>query len=132
VKYYNLDAILSVGYRVNSAKATQFRIWATKILKEFIIKGFAMDDERMKNGQYFGKNYFRELLERVRSIRTSERRIYQQITDIFAECSIDYDKKASVTKIFYASVQNKFNFAISGQTSAEIIYNQADKTKLYM
>ena len=132
VKYYNLDAILSVGYRVNSSKATQFRIWATKILKEFIIKGFAMDDERMKNGQYFGKDYFRELLERVRSIRTSERRIYQQITDIFAECSIDYDKNASVTKIFYASVQNKFHFAISGQTSAEIIYNQADKTKPYM
>ena len=132
VKYYNLDAILSVGYRVNSSKATQFRIWATKILKEFIIKGFAMDDERMKNGQYFGKDYFRELLERVRSIRTSERRIYQQITDIFAECSIDYDKNASVTKIFYASVQNKFHFAISGQTSAEIIYNQTDKTKPYM
>ncbi|NQY21458.1 MAG: virulence RhuM family protein [Campylobacteraceae bacterium] len=132
VKYYNLDAILSVGYRVNSSKATQFRIWATKILKEFIIKGFAMDDERMKNGQYFGKDYFRELLERVRSIRTSERRIYQQITDIFAECSIDYDKNASVTKIFYASVQNKFHFAISGQTSAEIIYNQANKTKPYM
>ncbi|MGB3751846.1 MAG: RhuM family protein, partial [Arcobacteraceae bacterium] len=121
VKFYNLDAILSVGYRVNSSKATQFRIWATKILKEFIIKGFAMDDERMKNGQYFGKDYFRELLERVRSIRTSERRIYQQITDIFAECSIDYDKNASVTKNFYASVQNKFHFAIKGQTSAEII-----------
>lgn len=132
VKFYNLDAILSVGYRVNSSKATQFRIWATKILKEFIIKGFAMDDERMKNGRYFGKDYFRELLERVRSIRTSERRIYQQITDIFAECSIDYDKNASVTKNFYASVQNKFHFAIKGQTSAEIIYENADTTEPYM
>jgi len=131
-KYYNLDAILSVGYRVNSLQATQFRIWATKILKEFIIKGFAMDDERMKNGQYFGKDYFRELLERVRSIRSSERRIYQQITDIFAECSIDYDKNSSVTKKFYATVQNKFHFAISGQTSAEIIYKKADKTKPFM
>lgn len=132
VKYYNLDAILSVGYRVNSLQATQFRIWATKILKEFIIKGFAMDDDRMKNGRYFGKDYFRELLERVRSIRTSERRIYQQITDIFAECSIDYDKNSSVTKDFYATVQNKFHFAISGQTSAEIIYKKADKTKPFM
>ena len=132
VKYYNLDAILSVGYRVNSLQATQFRIWATKILKEFIIKGFTMDDDRMKNGRYFGKDYFRELLERVRSIRTSERRIYQQITDIFAECSIDYDKNSSVTKDFYATVQNKFHFAISGQTSAEIIYKKADKTKPFM
>lgn len=132
VKYYNLDAILSVGYRVNSLQATQFRIWATKILKEFIIKGFAMDDDRMKNGRYFGKDYFRELLERVRSIRTSERRIYQQITDIFAECSIDYDKNSSVTKDFYATVQNKFHFAITGQTSAEIIYEKADKTKPFM
>lgn len=132
VKYYNLDAILSVGYRVNSLQATQFRIWATKILKEFIIKGFAMDDNRMKNGRYFGKDYFRELLERVRSIRTSERRIYQQITDIFAECSIDYDKNSSVTKDFYATVQNKFHFAITGQTSAEIIYEKADKTKPFM
>ena len=131
-KFYNLDAILSVGYRVNSLQATQFRIWATKILKEFIIKGFAMDDERMKNGRYFGKDYFRELLERVRSIRTSERRIYQQITDIFAECSIDYDKNSSVTKDFYATVQNKFHFAITGQTSAEIIYKKADKTKPFM
>ena len=131
-KFYNLDAILSVGYRVNSLQATQFRIWATKILKEFIIKGFAMDDERMKNGRYFGKDYFRELLERVRSIRTSERRIYQQITDIFAECSIDYDKNSQVTKEFYATVQNKFHFAISGQTSAEIIYKKADKTKPFM
>lgn len=132
VKYYNLDAILSVGYRVNSLQATQFRIWATKILKEFIIKGFAMDDDRMKNGRYFGKDYFRELLERVRSIRTSERRIYQQITDIFAECSIDYDKNSSVTKDFYATVQNEFHFAITGQTSAEIIYKKADKTKPFM
>ncbi len=131
-KYYNLDAILSVGYRVNSSQATQFRIWATKILKEFIIKGFAMDDDRMKNGKYFGKDYFRELLERVRSIRTSERRIYQQITDIFAECSMDYDKNSSVTKNFYARVQNKFHFAISGQTSAEIIYKKADHTKQFM
>lgn len=131
-KFYNLDAILSVGYRVNSLQATQFRIWATKILKEFIIKGFAMDDDRMKNGRYFGKDYFRELLERVRSIRTSERRIYQQITDIFAECSIDYDKNSSVTKDFYATVQNKFHFAITGQTSAEIIYEKADKTKPFM
>ena len=132
VKYYNLDAILSVGYRVNSIQATQFRIWATKILKEFIIKGFAMDDDRMKNGKYFGKDYFKELLERVRSIRTSERRIYQQITDIFAECSIDYDKNSLPSKNFYATVQNKFHFAISGQTSAEIIYKEADKTKPFM
>ncbi len=132
VKYYNLDAILSVGYRVNSSKATQFRIWATKILKEYIIKGFAMDDDRMKNGKYFGKDYFKELLERVRSIRTSERRIYQQITDIFAECSIDYDKNSQTTKDFYATIQNKFHYAISGQTSAEIIYKKADKTKPYM
>jgi len=131
-KFYNLDAILSVGYRVNSIQATQFRIWATKILKEFIIKGFAMDDDRMKNGRYFGKDYFKELLERVRSIRTSERRIYQQITDIFAECSIDYDKNSQTTKDFYATVQNKFHFAITGQTSAEIIYKKADKTKPFM
>ncbi len=132
IKYYNLDAILSVGYRVNSSKATQFRIWATKVLKEYIIKGFAMDDDRMKNGKYFGKDYFRELLERVRSIRTSERRIYQQITDIFAECSIDYDKNSKATKNFYSSVQNKFHFAISGQTSSEIIYKQADQSKPFM
>jgi len=131
-KFYNLDAILSVGYRVNSIQATHFRIWATKILKEYIIKGFAMDDDRMKNGKYFGKDYFKELLERVRSIRTSERRIYQQITDIFAECSIDYDKNSQTTKNFYASIQNKFHYAISGQTSAEIIYQKANKTKPYM
>jgi len=132
VEFYNLDAILSIGYRVNSLKATQFRIWATKILKEFIIKGFAMDDERMKNGQYFGKDYFKELLERVRSIRASERRIYQQVTDMFAECSIDYDKNADITKTFYATVQNRFHYAITGQTSAEIIYESADRTKPYM
>jgi len=131
-KFYNLDAILSVGYRVNSSQATQFRIWATKILKEFIIKGFAMDDDRMKNGKYFGKDYFKELLERVRSIRTSERRIYQQITDIFAECSSDYDKNSQTTKDFYATVQNKFHFAITHHTSAEIIYKNADKTKPFM
>ncbi len=125
-KFYNLDAILSVGYRVNSSQATQFRIWATKILKEYIIKGFAMDDDRLKNGQYFGKDYFKELLERVRSIRTSERRIYQQITDIFAECSFDYDKNSQTTKDFYAMVQNKFHFAISGKTAAEIVYKSAD------
>jgi hypothetical protein len=125
--FYNLDAILSVGYRVNSNKATQFRIWATQTLKEYIIKGFVMDDERLKNGHHFGKDYFKELLERVRSIRASERRIYQQITDIFAECCIDYDKKSDFTKKFYASVQNKFHFAITGQTSAEILNTHADK-----
>jgi len=129
VNFYNLDAILSVGYRVNSSKATQFRIWATKVLKEYIIKGFAMDDDRLKNGRYFGKDYFKELLERVRSIRASERRIYQQITDIFAECSFDYDKNAQITKEFYATVQNKFHFAITGRTAAEIIYENADVKK---
>ncbi len=131
-KFYNLDAILSVGYRVNSIQATHFRIWATKILKEYIIKGFAMDDDRLKNGRYFGKDYFRELLERVRSIRTSERRIYQQITDIFAECSIDYDKNSPITRAFYATIQNKFHYAITGQTSAEIIYKKADQAKPFM
>ncbi|MFT5661223.1 MAG: hypothetical protein ACI9TV_001869 [Sulfurimonas sp.] len=129
VNVYNLDAILSVGYRVNSAQATQFRIWATKILKEYIIKGFAMDDDRLKNGQYFGKDYFKELLERIRSIRASERRIYQQITDIFAECSFDYDKNAQTTKDFYATVQNKFHFAMTGKTAAEIVYENADIKK---
>ncbi|MBK8051716.1 MAG: virulence RhuM family protein [Saprospiraceae bacterium] len=129
-KMYNLDAIISVGYRVNSSKATQFRIWATKTLKEFIIKGFVLDDNRLKQGEtVFGKDYFRELLERVRSIRASERRIYQQITDIFAECSIDYDPNAEITKNFYAMVQNKFHFAITGQTAAEIIFKNADATK---
>ena len=130
VDFYNLDAIISVGYRVNSAKATHFRIWATKVLKEFIQKGFVLDDERLKQGKTaFGKDYFRELLERVRSIRASERRIWQQITDIFAECSIDYDRNSAVTKEFYAMVQNKFHYAITGQTTAEIIYNKADHTK---
>lgn len=129
---YNLDAILAVGYRVNSRQATQFRIWATQVLREYIIKGFVMDDERLKNGRFFGQDYFRELLERVRSIRSSERRIYQQITDIFAECSIDYDPKAEITKDFYAMVQNKFHFAITGKTAAEIIYEYADKNKPYM
>lgn len=132
VEYYNLDAILSVGYRVNSSQATQFRIWATKVLKEYIIKGFAMDDERLKNGRYFGKDYFDELLERVRSIRASERRIYQKITDIFAECSIDYDKNSETTKNFYATVQNKFHYAISGQTAAEIIYDKVDIAQPFM
>jgi hypothetical protein len=128
-KYYNLDAILSVGYRVNSLQATQFRIWATKILREYIIKGFAMDDDRMKNGKYFGKDYFKELLERVRSIRASERRVYQQITDIFAECSFDYDKNSQTTKDFYSTVQNKFHFAITGKTAAEIVFENADIAK---
>ena len=128
--FYNLDAIISVGYRVNSRKATQFRIWATGVLKEYMIKGFAMDDERLKQGKTaFGKDYFKELLERVRSIRASERRIWQQITDIFAECSIDYDKDSPVTHEFYAMVQNKFHYAIVGQTAAEIVYTKADRTK---
>ncbi|WP_245577927.1 virulence RhuM family protein [Maridesulfovibrio bastinii] len=131
-KYYNLDAIISVGYRVNSSKATQFRIWATALLKEYIIKGFAMDDERLKNGRHFGKDYFRELLERVRSIRASERRIYQQITDIFAECSIDYDPRSDVTQKFYAHVQDKFHFAITGQTASEIQFHRADSDKPLM
>jgi len=130
--YYNLDAVISVGYRVNSAQATQFRIWATALIKEYIIKGFAMDDERLKNGRYFGKDYFRELLERVRSIRASERRIYQQITDIFAECSIDYDSKSETTRLFYAHVQDKFHFAITGHTAAEIISLKADASKPFM
>lgn len=133
IEYYNLDAIISVGYRVNSARATQFRIWANNVLKEFIVKGFAMDDDRLKQGTTaFGKDYFKELLERVRSIRASERRIYQQITDIFAECSIDYDPKAEITKNFYAIVQNKFHFAITGKTAAEIIYLKADSLKPQM
>lgn len=133
LEYYNLDAIISVGYRVNSTKATQFRIWATNTLKEFIIKGFVLDDERLKQGQMvFGKDYFRELLERIRSIRSSERRIYQQITDIFAECAIDYDRNSEITKNFYAMVQNKFHFAITGNTAAEIIYHKADADKKQM
>jgi hypothetical protein len=132
-KFYNLDAVISVGYRVNSAKATQFRIWATKTLKEYIIKGFVLDDNRLKQGEaVFGKDYFKELLERVRSIRANERRIYQQITDIFAECSIDYDPKAEITTNFYAMVQNKFHFAITGNTAAEIIYATANASKKNM
>ena len=132
-QFYNLDAIISVGYRVNSRKATQFRIWATSVLKEYMTKGFAMDDDRLKQGKTaFGKDYFRELLERVRSIRASERRIWLQITDIFAECSIDYDKEADITKEFYAMVQNKFHYAITGKTAAEIINTAADKAKEHM
>ena len=130
VDFYNLDAIISVGYRANSRKATKLRIWATQILKEYMQKGFAMDDERLKQGKtFFGKDYFRELLERVRSIRASERRIWQQITDIFAECSLDYDEKSPITHQFYATVQNKFHYAITKQTAAEIVYNNADHTK---
>lgn len=129
-KFYNLDAIISVGYRVNSRRATQFRIWATSILKEYMTKGFVLDDERLKQGKTaFGTDYFKELLERVRSIRASERRIWQQITDIFAECSIDYDKNSPVTRDFYAMVQNKFHYAITGQTGAEIVYTHADSEK---
>ena len=132
-KFYNLDAIISVGYRVNSSKATQFRIWATNVLKEFVIKGFVLDDERLKQGKTaFGKDYFKELLERVRSIRASERRIWQQITDIFAECSLDYDKNAELTQEFYATIQNKFHYAITGQTAAELIHTKADRNKDYM
>ncbi len=130
IDFYNLDAIIAVGYRVNSIKATRFRQWATKILNEYIRKGFAMDDERLKQGTaVFGKDYFRELLERVRSIRASERRIWQQITDIYAECSIDYDRNSQTTKDFYAMVQNRFHYAITGQTAAEIVYTKADHTK---
>lgn len=131
--YYSLDAIIAVGYRVSSLKATRFRQWATKILNEYIKKGFAMDDERLKQGTaVFGKDYFRELLERVRSIRTSERRIWQQITDIYAECSTDYDKNSPTTRDFYAMIQNRFHYAITGQTAAEIIYSKADHTKDHM
>lgn len=133
VMFYNLDAIISVGYRVNSRRATQFRIWATGVLKEYMRKGFALDDERLKQGRaVFGKDYFRELLERVRSIRASERRIWQQITDIFAECAIDYDRGAAAASDFYAMVQNKFHYAITGQTAAEIIISRADHTKEHM
>ena len=133
VDFYHLDMIIAVGYRVNSLKATKFRQWATKILSEYIKKGFAMDDERLKQGTaVFGKDYFRELLERVRSIRTSERRIWQQITDIYAECSTDYDKNSPTTRDFYAMIQNRFHYAITGQTAAEIIYSKADHTKDYM
>lgn len=130
LEFYNLDAIISVGYRVNSYKATKFRIWATSVLKEYMRKGFVLDDERLKQGKsLFKEDYFKELLERVRSIRTSERRIWQQITDIFAECSIDYNKNAQITKDFYGMVQNKFHYAITGKTAAEIIESSADHTK---
>ena len=133
VVFYNLDAIISVGYRVNSRRATQFRIWATGILKEYMRKGFVLDDERLKQGQTaFGKDYFRELLERVRSIRANERRIWQPITDIFAECSIDYDPDSPVTREFYAMVQNKFHYAITGYTAAELIMERADHSKEHM
>ena len=133
IDFYSLDAIIAVGYRVSSLKATRFRQWATKVLNEYIKKGFAMDDERLKQGTaVFGKDYFRELLERVRSIRASERRIWQQITDIYAECSTDYDKNSPTTKDFYAMIQNRFHYAITGQTAAEIIYSKADHTKDHM
>lgn len=133
VEFYSLDAIIAVGYRVSSLKATRFRQWATKILHEYIKKGFVMDDERLKQGTaVFGKDYFRELLERVRSIRASERRIWQQITDIYAECSTDYDKNAPTTRDFYAMIQNRFHYAITGQTAAEIVYTKADHTKEHM
>ncbi len=132
-QFYNLDAIISVGYRVNSRRATHFRIWATGVLKEYMIKGFVLDDDRLKQGKTaFGKDYFRELLERVRSIRASERRIWQQVTDIFAECSIDYDKDDPITQDFYTMVQNMFHYAITGKTAAEIIYDSADHTKEHM
>ena len=127
---YNLDAIIAVGYRVNSKKATNFRIWATKVLKEYMIKGFVMDDERLKNPNYiFGEDYFDELLERIKNIRSSERRFYQKITDIYSQCSIDYDKDSEITKTFFKTVQNKLHFAVTGNTAAEIIYNRADADK---
>ena len=130
VNFYNLDAIIAVGYRVNSRRATQFRIWATKVLREYIVKGFALDDNRLKQGGTpFGKDYFRELLERMQSIRASERRIWQQITDIFAECSIDYDRDSETTRDFYGMVQNRFHYAITGETAAEIVYRRVDRTK---
>ena len=133
IDFYNLDAIIAVGYRVSSPKATKFRQWATKILNEYIKKGFVLDDDRLKQGTaVFGTDYFRELLERVRSIRASERRIWQQITDIYAECSTDYDKTAPTTHDFYAMIQNRFHYAITGQTAAEIIYTKADHTKEHM
>ncbi len=131
IEYYSLDAIIAVGYRVNSYNATQFRIWATQALKEFIIKGFILDDERMKQGKNFGKDYFEELIERIREIRASERRFYQKITDIYA-LSVDYDKDAPITKDFFATVQNKLHWAITGKTASEIVYENVDATKLYM
>ena len=130
--FYNLDAIIAVGYRVNSKKATRFRQWAIAVLKEYITKGFVLNDDMLKNGKPFGRDYFRELLERVRSIRASERRVYQQITDIYAECSVDYDKDSPTTKDFYAMVQNKFHYAITGQTAAEIVYSHANHSKEFM
>ena len=130
--FYNLDAIIAVGYRVNSKKATQFRIWATRVLREYIIKGFALDDVMLKNGRAFGQDYFKELLRRVRSIRASERRIYQQVTDIFAACAIDYDAQSPITREFFGTIQNKFHYAITGQTAAEIIHSHADATKDHM
>ena len=130
--FYNLDAIIAVGYRVNSKKATQFRIWATGVLREYIIKGFALDDNMLKNGRTFGQDYFKELLRRVRSIRASERRIYQQVTDIFAACAIDYDVQSPITREFFGTIQNKFHYAITGQTAAEIIHSHADATKDHM
>ena len=132
ITFYNLDAIIAVGYRVNSKEATQFRIWATKVLREYIVKGFALNDDMLKNGTPFGQNYFKELLRRVQSIRASERQIYQQITDILAECSIDYDVQDSFTRQFYAMVQNKFHYAITGKTAAEIIYDTVDRDKPHM
>jgi len=132
-KFYNLDMIIAVGYRVNSQRATEFRIWATKVLKEYLIKGFAMDDERLKQGSnFFGKDYFTELLERIREIRASERLFYQKITDIFAQCSIDYDKKSETAKLFYADVQNKLHWAIHQHTAAEVVVERADFNKPHM
>ena len=132
-KIYNLDMIIAVGYRVNSKKATNFRIWATKVLKEYMIKGFAMDDERLKNPNYiFGEDYFDEMLERIRNIRSSERRFYQKITDIYSSCSVDYNKDSEITKEFFKTVQNKLHYAITGQTAAEIIYNRVDSNKEHM
>ena len=130
MRFYNLDAVIAVGYRVNSKRATSFRIWATQILREYIVKGFAMDDERLKNPEYFlGKDYFDEMLERIRDIRSSERRFYQKITDIYAQCSVDYNQNAEITRHFFATVQNKLHWATSRQTAAEIIYSRADHTK---
>ncbi|MHA1227757.1 MAG: RhuM family protein, partial [Candidatus Hodarchaeales archaeon] len=133
LEFYSLDAIISVGYRVNSRQATQFRIWATKTLREYLIKGFVLDDQRLKQGgQFFGKDYFDELLERIREIRASERRFYQKITDIYAQCSVDYDPKDQITQKFYAAVQNKLHWAITGKTAAEIIYSEKKKKKVHM
>ena len=132
VSFYNLDAIIAVGYRVNSKEATQFRIWATGVLRKYIIKGFALDDDMLKNGRAFGQDYFKELLRRVRSIRASERRIYQQVTDIFAACAIDYDAQSPITRDFFGTIQNKFHYAITGQTAAEFIHSHADATKNHM